>query len=208
MRLLVVGGTSRTGRHVVTQGWARGHSLAVFCRDRARLGELDRDGLEVFTGDARRVEDLLPALAGRDAVISIVSAATIGPSTVSSDATLALIRAMPEAGVGRLAITSSRSIVAVRPRLALAITWWVFREAYRDLARAEGMLQASGLDWRIVRAVMLRDGPGKGRYHVDRERDVTAGDWRLDRADYARALLDVIEDPELSRVAVGVGGAA
>jgi hypothetical protein len=54
---------------------------------------------------------------------------------------------------------------------------------------------------------MLADGPPIGRVHTDFEADATGGGWKLNRADYAMALLDVVEDPSMVRRAVGVGAA-
>lgn len=96
---------------------------------------------------------------------------------------------MTEVGVSRLVMTSSRSVVATQPRLVLSLAWPKFRGLYADLARAEGMLEASPLDWSIVRAPMLSDGP-----HTDFELNATGGDWKPSRADYTMALLDVAED--------------
>lgn len=105
------------------------------------------------------------------------------------------------------AIQRGHTVVASRPRLVVALTWLRFRAPYADLARAEGMLEASSSDWSIVRATMLTDGPATGQVHADFEPDATGGDWRLPRADYARQLLDVAEDETMIRRAVGVGGA-
>lgn len=104
-------------------------------------------------------------------------------------------------------MTSSRSVVATRPAWLIGLVWLKFRAVYADLARAEGLLEGSGLDWSVVRATMLADGPRTGRRHTDFEADATGGDWRLSRADYAAALLDVAEDASMIRRAVGVGGA-
>jgi hypothetical protein len=114
---------------------------------------------------------------------------------------------MPEAGVRRLVMTSSRSIVATRPKLVISLVWLIFREVYADLARTEGMLEVSGLDWSIVRATMLNDKPFSGQVHTDFEPNATGGDWSLTRADYAMTLLDVAENPAMIGKAVGVGGA-
>jgi putative NADH-flavin reductase len=83
----------------------------------------------------------------------------------------------------------------------------IFHDAYADLARAEGMLQVSDLDWTIVRATMLSDKPYTGRVHIDFEANATGGDWSLTRADYAMTLLDAVENPAMIRKAMGVGGA-
>ena len=104
-------------------------------------------------------------------------------------------------------MTSSRSVVATRPRLPVTLAWLIFCEAYADLARAEGMLEASSLDWTIVRATMLTDKPYTGRVHIDFEANATGGDWSLTRADYAMTLLDAAENAGLIRKAPGVCGA-
>lgn len=118
-----------------------------------------------------------------------------------------LITAMQEAGVRRLVMTSSRSIPATRPWLAVTLAWLFFREAYTDLARAEGMLEVSGLEWSIVRATMLTDKAYTGQVHIDFEANATGGDWSLGRADYAMTLLDVVENPQMIGKALGVCGA-
>src|SRR5262245_53015865 len=139
MKLLVIGATGRTGRHVLEQGLQRGHIVTAFTRRPDALNGLT--GLAaVVHGDALSLADVRNAVHGQDAVISAV-----GHSGIAYN----LIRAMQEGGVRRLVMTSSRSVVATRPRLAVTLAWLIFREAYADLARAEGMIQVSGLDWSI-----------------------------------------------------------
>lgn len=54
-----------------------------------------------------------------------------------------------------------------------------------------GDARDSGLHWTIVRANMLTDRPPRGRVHVETgDRDFSAGDWRLSRADFARVLYE------------------
>lgn len=197
MKLLIIGAAGRTGRLVLAQGLQRGHEITAFVRRPEALAGVE--GLKgVVQGDAERLEDLRPALQGQEAVISAVGGSGIAR---------ALITGMREAGVRRVVMTSSRSVAATRPRLPVALAWLVFRDAYRDLARAEGMFEFSGLDWTIVRATMLTDRPATGRVHIDFEANATGGDWSLARADYAMTLLDVLEQPVMIRKMPGVGGA-
>lgn len=196
MKLLVIGATGRTGRLVLEQALARGHDVTAF----ARRPELLPSGLEVHAvhqGDASNVADLRPAVQGQDAVVC-----AFGGSGLAS----ALIEAMRDAGVRRVAMTSSRSVVATKPAWLISLVWLPFRAAYADLARAEGMLEASGLDWTIVRGAMLNDKPAAGQVHLDYEANATGGDWSLTRADYAMSLLDAVEDPTQIHRALGVGG--
>jgi NAD(P)H-binding len=81
--------------------------------------------------------------------------------------------------------------IATRPWLPVTLAWLIFHEAYADLARAEGMLEASELNWSIVRATMLTEKPFTGQVHIDFELNATGGDWTLTRADYAMTLLAV-----------------
>jgi putative NADH-flavin reductase len=197
MKLLVIGSTGRTGKHVVEQGLQRGHAITAFARRPEALAGCQ--GLSgIIQGDALNLADVRAAVQGQDGVISAVGSSGIARN---------LIIAMQEAGVRRLVMTSSRSVVATRPRIWVALAWLIFREAYVDLARAEGMIQMSGLDWSIVRAAMLTDKPFTGQVHIDFEPNATGGDWTLTRADYAMTLLDVVENSRMIGKALGVGGA-
>jgi putative NADH-flavin reductase len=191
VRLLVVGAAGRTGRLVVEQAAARGHEVTALARREVPGAHA------VVVGDATDPAVLRDAVPGHDAVVMAVGASAI---------VRALAPVMTAAGVRRLVMTSSRSVVATRPRLVIDLVWWRFRGPYADLARAEGMLEGGPLDWSVVRATMLADGPARGRVHTDFEADATGGDWKLTRADYAATLLDVAEDDAMVRRAVGVGG--
>ncbi|MDF5757664.1 SDR family oxidoreductase [Spongiactinospora sp. TRM90649] len=137
------------------------------------------------------------AVKGQDAVL-----AAVGTSLIAST----MITAMRENAVRRVVMTSGRSVPATRPRVPLALAWLMFRQVYVDLARAEGMLQVSGLNWSIARATMLNDKPPAGRVHIDFEANATGGAMRLSRADYAMALLDTVEDPGVAGKALGICG--
>jgi uncharacterized protein YbjT (DUF2867 family) len=191
VRLLVVGAAGRTGRLVVERAAERGHRVTALARRPVPGAHAD------VVGDATDPDVVARAVAGQDAVLMAVGSSAI---------VRALVPAMTAAGVRRLVMTSSRSVVATRPRFWLDLAWLGLRGAYADLARAEGLLEGSGLDWSVVRATMLADGPAKGRVHTDFEVNATGGDWRLTRADYARYLLDVVEDAGMVHRAVGVGG--
>jgi hypothetical protein len=68
------------------------------------------------------------------------------------------------------------------------------------------MLEVSGLDWSIARIGMLTGKPFTGQVHTDFAANATGGTMTLTRADCAMALLDIVENPQLSGKALGVGG--
>jgi putative NADH-flavin reductase len=196
MKLLVIGSTGRTGKHVVEQGLRLGYEITAFSRRPQELSGFI--GIkQIIHGDALKLEDVRKAVQGQDAVISAVGSSAIARN---------LIIAMEEAGVPRLVMTSSRSVVATRPWLPVTLAWVIFHAAYADLARAEGMIEMSDLDWSIVRATMLTDNPFTGKVHTDFEANATGGSMTLARADYAMTLLDVAADAHMIKKAVGVCG--
>ncbi|MBF6611915.1 MAG: SDR family oxidoreductase [Chloroflexi bacterium] len=205
MKLLVIGATGRTGRHVLDQAIHRGHEVTAFARRPEKLAEVR--GLKgVIEGDALNLEYIRSAVKGQDVVICAV-----GGSGIVRNLICALRETGAEAETTgraqRIVVTSSRSVVATRPRFWVMLAWLIFREAYVDLARAEGMLEMSNLNWSIVRAMMLTDKPFTGRVHTDFEQNAIGGDWTLARADYAMVLLDVAENPNMIGKAVGASGA-
>lgn len=205
-KLLIVGARGRTGRLLTRLAADEGHIVTALVRT-----PIPTDTPLVLhrqvVGDAADPAVIAEAAEGQDAVICVVAAPDRRPTTAISDVATALVAGMDKAGVRRLVMTSSRNLTATKPWIAVVPTKWIFRHVYTDLARAEDVVRSSGLDWTIVRAVMLNDDPPRGRVHIDREANSTGGDWRLPRSDYARVLLDTALDATTAHQTLGVNGA-
>jgi uncharacterized protein YbjT (DUF2867 family) len=205
MKLLVIGATGGTGRLLLTEGVARGHAVTAFARRPDAL--TDVPGLAgVVGGNARDADALTGALAGQDAVIT-----TVGPRgrttdpTVVADSTRALIQAARTAGVRRVVKVSAYGIVATRPRVLLPLARRLLGGVFADQAVGDDLLAASGLDWTVVRPPRLTNGRPRGRVRVS-TRPFETGPYTMSRADLARYLLDVVDDPASVGVAVNVTG--
>jgi putative NADH-flavin reductase len=111
MKILVIGSTGRTGRHVLAQGVERGHEITAFAR-RPELLAGSTGLAAVHQGDACDPAAVRAAVRGQDAVIAAVGGSQIART---------LIDAMRESGVRRLVMTSSRSVPATRPRLPVTL---------------------------------------------------------------------------------------
>ncbi|HEY8471783.1 MAG TPA: NAD(P)H-binding protein [Natronosporangium sp.] len=206
MKLFVVGSAGRTGRLVVQQALARGYEVTAFTR-RPQAIEVSHPQLRVAHGDGLVLGDL-SQVAGHDAVISIVAAPDLKPTTVAEQVTRNLVRAMTTSGVDRLVVTSSHALVATRPKLAVAAIRLLLRHAYADARNMEAVLRKSTLDWRIVRANRLVDKPAVGSVvRMPDGQDFVGGANELTRADLAATLLDVVADDNLKRQAIEVTGA-
>ena len=93
-KLLVLGATGGTGRHVVTQALVRGFNAAVLARFAEKAGNLS--GAKVVVGNALDEAALRPALDGCDSVVSALGtpASPVKQVTLLSSATRVLVEAM------------------------------------------------------------------------------------------------------------------
>ena len=159
MKILVLGATGATGRLVLDQALAAGHHVRALVRSPDKLTVSSPD-LEVVPGQATDASDVARALSGVDAVISALGAAK---GTVITDATRALIAAADAQGVKRVIIMSSFAVLTGRlSGPARLMTGMLLGASVRDKAAAEELLRASDLDWTVVHAVRLTNGPATG----------------------------------------------
>ncbi|XP_064526352.1 sterol-4-alpha-carboxylate 3-dehydrogenase, decarboxylating isoform X1 [Pseudopipra pipra] len=111
-RCTVIGGSGFLGRHMVEQLLARGYSVNVFDIQQS----FESDGVKFFLGDLCDKEALLPALQGVAVAFHCASPAPSSDNRelfykVNFMGTKAVIEACKEAGVQKLVLTSSASVV-------------------------------------------------------------------------------------------------
>src|SRR2546422_9934013 len=102
MNLLVLGATGRTGRLVVQQALATGHTVTALVRTPEKLTLRD-SSLRVLEGKATDAADVARALEGADAVLSTLG----GGGSVIVDSTRAIVEAAHMTGVRRVVVLSS-----------------------------------------------------------------------------------------------------
>ena len=191
MNILILGASGKTGREVVAQAVAAGHTVTAFVRDPAKL---ERDDVAVAVGDARSVDDLRTALRSQDAVISTLGTNRGDDKKLIESSTEALLEAMRTTGVRRLVMLSTfvasptfeaRSLLTKIVRLGM-------RGIVGDKAAGERLLKRSDVDWTIVYGALLNDGPRTGDYRVVDGPVTSMGS--ISRADLADALLSTLTD--------------
>lgn len=202
MRVTLFGPTGGTGRELIKQAVAAGHQVVAVARTPSVLAELSAscEGLTVMRGDVLDPGSLTKPVAGSDAVVSALG---IGyrrhATTVYSRGTQHIMAAMREAGVRRLVCASTTSLV-VPPGATLPqrlvfrqVLQRVLRKPYRDIEVMEQSIRESGLNWTIVRAARLTNGPRTGRYRSSIGGHVRAG-WSISRSDFAEFMLTLAGD--------------
>lgn len=206
MRILVLGASGRTGRHVVEQALGHGHEVVALVRDPAAL-PFAGPSLTVAVGDVTDPAAVQAALTGCDAVISALGSGGQRPVHVYSDGVANTIRAMTARGIRRLVVVSSSGIGVSPGELSVAGRAMrrlpKMRPVYEDMERMEGDVMLSDLDWTIVRPAALTEGAMTGIYRVVEGATVPKG-ARISRADLAALLLKCAEGKRYVRRAVAV----
>lgn len=188
MKVIVFGATGSLGRLVVERLLADGHIVTAFAR-RPKTLDLDHSGLKPWAGDAHDGDAVSRAVRGQDAVVITLGAGASRKSTIRSEGTLNVIRAMQAHGVDRLVCQST--LGAHESWSNLNFFWkrimfgFLLKPVFRDHELQESLVQASGLDWTIVRPAAFADGPAGGKYKVGFGPDERALTLKITRADIA-----------------------
>ncbi len=204
MKVIVFGATGSVGRLAVEELLRAGHEVTAFARNPDKLPAINPK-LTLRAGDALKAEDVSGAVAGHDAVVITLGAGMSRKSVVRSSGTLNVIRAMQTHGVKRLICQST---LGVRESWSNLNFWWkrvmfgaLLAPVFRDHELQEQLVEASGLDWTIVRPAAFTDA--ETRRQVIEDLPVTARglDLKISRAELARFLArQVVEQNYLGRV--------
>lgn len=163
-KILVLGATGPTGRHIVTQAVQRGYDVTALVRSPEKAA--DMQDVRLVVSDARDETALRQAVKGRDAVISALGtpASPAGEVTFLSTATRALFSAMKAEQVSRFVALTGIGAGDSAGHGGFLFDKLIFplllRKVYADKNRQETIIRDSGLDWTIVRPSILNNKPG------------------------------------------------
>ena len=116
--LLVLGGSGRTGIHVLREAAAGGHHVRALVR---KPDAVDApDGVELIQGTPANINDIRAAARGTEAVICVLNngrasdnpwAKAISPPHFMTEAVRDVVKVMGEEGINRIVLTSSQGVV-------------------------------------------------------------------------------------------------
>src|SRR3990170_1129432 len=196
MNIMIVGATRGIGRQLLEQTLASGHTVTALVRDPQRLAA-QHERLKVVKGDILDSDSVALAMAGQDAVCCTIGVKTPWIRvTVFSEGTRNLLQAMKKTGAGRLICVTGIGAGDSRghggflyDRIFYPL---LFKRVYADKDRQESLIEASDVDWTIVRPGFLTNGPLTKNYRMLTDlTGVTAG--RISRADVAHFILKELE---------------
>jgi putative NADH-flavin reductase len=208
MKILILGSTGGTGRQLVAQALERGHLVTAFARIPGKI-RTRHDNLKVVRGDVLDGPSVEEAMKGQDAVVCALGHKRwFIPSTILSQGTRNIIRAMEKNGVRRFVCETSLGICDAWWRLGLYYTlfvkWFIVFFYFRDKEKQERLIRESTLDWVVVRPGSLNNGRKRGVYRHGPD----VGHWlwtvRISRADVADFMLNQLNPDEYLRTTPGV----
>ena len=214
MRLTIFGATGGTGTHLVEQALAAGHDVTVVVRDPARLTirpgpAAPHPQLQVTKADIMDPAAITLAVEGADAVLTAIGPRGTGATTVSQDSVRSIIAAMQKDGARRLLMVSG-SIVAdegesfyLRHLIKPVARRTFLRHVCADMRAAETEVEASDLDWTIMRPPGLTTKPATGHYRTRVDGGLPRS-LTVSRADLAACMLSAITDPATVRKHVAI----
>ncbi len=187
MKILVAGATGKTGRRLMGELTAKGHSPIALVRESSDTSVLP-EGAQTRHGD---LTDLQPDVCdGCDAVIFAAgSGGNTGPELtdkVDRDGAQRLVDIAAKSGVSRFVMLSS--VGADDPQQGGDMAHYL--QAKHD---ADEHLKASGMTYAILRPVALTDADGNRNMRFGNDVDVKA---EAARGDVAAALADAVDNPD------------
>ncbi len=205
MKVLVIGAAGKSGMVVVKKALAAGHDVTAFVHKIE--GYLPDSNLRVIEGDARDRSTMDSAMLGQDAVIDTIGGKlSFKTTTLEASAAATIIASMQSSGVRRLVIIS-----VIGEGESVANTNWyerlflstLLRNEMKDKAAMEAIVDASGLDWIIVRAPFLSDDPDTGNINVFSPETGNVA-HKLTRADLAAFMVAQLSSDEYLQKAVAI----
>lgn len=201
MNLTILGAAGATGLPLVEQALAAGHEVTALVRSAEKFTVTDPN-LRIVQGDATDRETVSEAMQGVDAVISVLGA--IGP--VIAEASRAIVAVAKQQGPQRVVMLSTFAVERDRlTPVAKLVTRMAMGRQIKDKAAGEEVLRTSDLDWTIVYATKLTNGP-KTEPKVVPESKKVGLSQKISRADVASFLLQTATDGLYSRRGVIITG--
>lgn len=171
MNIVVFGASGGLGLMVVEQALEVGHVVTAFVRMPSKIA-IQHPNLTLLQGDVMDAHAVEKAILEQDAVISVLGPAHPPVSGMMETAARNIIAGMQKHGIRRLISTTGAGVRDPQDQpkfidhVMKALLTLLAADVLRDSAANVNVIQASELDWTIVRFPRLMDGARTGKYRV------------------------------------------
>lgn len=193
-KVLVLGASGQIARPAIGMIADTGARLTLFARHAARVAA--PDAARVIEGDVLDAAALAAAIEGQDVVYANLA------GQIARQAQ-AIVAAMESAGVDRLIFIVSLGIYNELPQPFERWNQRMIGDALVDYRRAADIIEASGLDYTLIRPAWLTDAD-EIDYEVT-QRDEQFKGTEVSRRSVAALVATIVADPtQYSRANIGV----
>jgi putative NADH-flavin reductase len=220
MRLVIFGPTGGTGRRLVERAIAEGHEVTAFARNPSKM-TARHQRLRVMVGDAFDSGQVREAVAGNEAVISVLGSRQPSnplhphrpgdPHGVASAGAGNIVAAMKEHGLRRFVCQTAWGVGESKQDPGFAGAFFMkvlvpplLRDEYADKEAQEEIVRNSDLDWTIVRPMILTNGPWTNDYRTGADLKPGRRPY-ISRADVADFLMRQLADDTFVRNTPSIG---
>ena len=199
----LLGGSGRTGGHIIDYALSKGHTLTALVRDPDKV--TPRVGLTVVQGTPTSRSDVNGAIGGADAVIVALNstrrsdapwAKPVSPPRLMADSVANSTAAMAARGIRRIVVLSASGVGDSLSRQPLPLRWMFthtnLKYTYADHNLVDREIRDTDTDWTLVRPVAFNKKPEAGRIAVT---DIHGPkpSFSISRAAVAQFAVDVID---------------
>lgn len=192
MKIAILGATGRTGIVLVEQALEKGYAVKALVRSRDKI-HFEHKNLELVQGDVLDPLAVDRVVKNCDAVLCVIGHTKNSPDDLQAKAMQHLTTAMKNNKVNRLIDMTGAGVRDCDDHPKIFDQMIVFAlkvmapKVLEDGNRHAVIIKDSGLDWTIVRAPMLNDGPCTGRYRIGMVGHNSGS--KISRADVAHFML-------------------
>ena len=185
MRIIIFGASGRTGILTIFQALEKGHTVTAYTRQASKI-TIQHKNITIIEGDMKDFKKIRQAVEGQDVVISALGVDKRGNTTILSDATSMILKAMEECGVKRFICMSSAGILGDDAGILFGKIFMplFLRGVFKDKKRQMNLIRESNVDWVIIRPSGLTDAPKTGKYRITGHRPASRSIPRADVADF------------------------
>ncbi len=203
MKITVFGASGQVGQLVVAELLKRGHSVTAYTHSKSPF--TPQSNLKIIHGDIHVQTDVTAALTGSDVVISALGSWGTKSKDILATAMMSIIPVMEQAGQKRIvSLTGSAAMfsgdeLTLGQKLMRRIFMLVAKPILVDGEKHMALLEASRLDWTVVRSPVMND---KGQPQAYMLKNKLPGPFAsINRASVAIALADLAEKPDFIKQA-------
>lgn len=197
MTITLFGANGRTGEQVLQQAIEKGYDVRAFVR---AMPEVPHKEVEYFVGDVLEPRTVNPAVAGTDAVVSVIGHVPGSDPRLQTKGISNIIAAMESAGVKRLismtgvGVPDPDDVFQGSGVMLTKVLEWLQPDRISDGRAHAEVIRASNTAWTIVRCPKLTNGPKTENYRTGY---IKAGLFAtISRADVADFILRCLERQE------------